>query len=111
MSFLPTWCPRPMRAMARMPGIRAQVTRAAAGASGFFTLIQSAHRPRPIGPGPGAPRESGTVRLEEAVDASRAALTEWTRERQPLEWATTQNNLGTALETLGERESGTARLD
>jgi hypothetical protein len=29
----------------------------------------------------------------------------------PLDWATTQNNLGTALETLGERESGTARLE
>ncbi len=29
----------------------------------------------------------------------------------PLEWATTQNNLGTALSTLGERESGTARLE
>ena len=29
----------------------------------------------------------------------------------PLDWAGTQNNLGTALETLGERESGTARLE
>jgi len=29
----------------------------------------------------------------------------------PLDWATTQNNLGKALSTLGERESGTARLD
>jgi hypothetical protein len=28
----------------------------------------------------------------------------------PLDWATTQNNLGDALQTLGERESGTARL-
>ena len=28
----------------------------------------------------------------------------------PLQWATTQNNLGIALEGLGERESGTARL-
>jgi hypothetical protein len=27
------------------------------------------------------------------------------------DWATTQNNLGGALETLGERESGTARLE
>ena len=39
------------------------------------------------------------------------ALTEWTRERVPLDWATTQNNLGNALQTLGERESGTARLE
>jgi hypothetical protein len=29
----------------------------------------------------------------------------------PLQWATTQNNLGTALSRLGERESGTARLE
>ena len=28
----------------------------------------------------------------------------------PLDWAATQNNLGAALATLGERESGTARL-
>ena len=29
----------------------------------------------------------------------------------PLDWATTQNNLGTAPSTLGERVSGTARLE
>ena len=29
----------------------------------------------------------------------------------PLDWATTQNNLGNALLRLGERESGTARLE
>jgi len=28
----------------------------------------------------------------------------------PLDWAMTQNNLGTALQTLGERESGAERL-
>jgi hypothetical protein len=38
-------------------------------------------------------------------------LQEWTRERVPLDWAMTQNNLGIALKTLGERESGTARLE
>jgi hypothetical protein len=38
-------------------------------------------------------------------------LEERTRERVPLDWATTQNNLGTALSSLGERESGTARLE
>ncbi len=32
-------------------------------------------------------------------------------ERGPLDWAMTQNNLGNALRTLGERESGTARLE
>jgi tetratricopeptide (TPR) repeat protein len=50
-------------------------------------------------------RESGTVRLEQAVRAYRAALQEWTRERVPLDWAMTQNNLGTALSILGEREN------
>ena len=49
--------------------------------------------------------------LEEAVTAYRDALLERTRERVPLQWATTQNNLGNALSTLGERESGTARLE
>ena len=56
-------------------------------------------------------RESGTARLEEAVAAYRAALEERTRDRVPLEWATTQSNLGDALRVLGERESGTARLE
>jgi len=33
------------------------------------------------------------------------------RSRVPLDWAMTQNNLGAALVALGERESGTARLE
>ena len=49
-------------------------------------------------------RESGTARLEESVAAYRAALEERTRDRVPLDWAMTQNNLGTALFDLGERE-------
>ena len=32
------------------------------------------------------------------------------RARVPLEWATTQMNLGIRVRKLGERESGTARL-
>jgi tetratricopeptide (TPR) repeat protein len=56
-------------------------------------------------------RESGTARLEQAVEAYRAALEEYSRDRVPLDWAATQNNLGNALRTLGERESGTARLE
>ncbi len=56
-------------------------------------------------------RESGTARLEEAVAAHRAVLAEWTRDRVPLYWAGTQNNLGNELATLGERESRTARLE
>ena len=38
-------------------------------------------------------------------------MQEYTRARVPLEWAMTQMNLGNALQTLGERESGTARLE
>ena len=56
-------------------------------------------------------RETGAERLLEAVEAYRAALEEWTRERAPLDWAMTQNNLGNALSTLGGREAGTARLE
>ena len=56
-------------------------------------------------------REAGTERLEQAVDAHRAALQERTRERVPLDWAMTQNNLGNVLTSLGEREAGTERLE
>jgi tetratricopeptide (TPR) repeat protein len=49
--------------------------------------------------------------LEEAITAYREALQELTRARLPLQWATTQMNLGNALVRLGERESGTARLE
>jgi hypothetical protein len=51
------------------------------------------------------------VRLEEAVAAYREALEEQTHDRVPLDWATTQYNLGIALKAVGERESGTAKLD
>ena len=46
----------------------------------------------------------------EQLEMLRAALQERTRERVPLDWASTQHNLGTALHALGEREPGTARL-
>jgi hypothetical protein len=49
--------------------------------------------------------------LAGAAEAFRAALEERTRERVPLDWAATQNNLGGALTRLGQRESGTARLE
>jgi len=54
-------------------------------------------------------RESGTARLEEAVAAYRDALKERTRERVPLDWAMTQNNLETALRVLDERKRQTPR--
>jgi tetratricopeptide (TPR) repeat protein len=56
-------------------------------------------------------RETGIERLEEAMTAYRAALNEYTRERVPLQWAATQNNLGLALWRLGERETGIERLE
>jgi hypothetical protein len=45
------------------------------------------------------------------VNAYRDALQERTRERAPLSWARTQNNLGNALRILGQREPDDARLD
>ena len=56
-------------------------------------------------------RESGMERLEEAVEVHRAALEEFTRERAPLDWAFTQNNLGGALHQLGDQGGGTQRLE
>jgi hypothetical protein len=43
--------------------------------------------------------------LEEAIGDLEEALKERTRERVPLDWAQTQNNLGFALFRLGEREA------
>src|SRR5436305_752610 len=48
--------------------------------------------------------------VEEGGAAYRAALDELTRDRVPLQWATTQMSLGTALLRLGDRENGTAHL-
>jgi len=45
-----------------------------------------------------------------AVDAYRATLNEWTRERVPNDWAMVQNNLANTLRTLAEREDSTPRL-
>ncbi len=46
-----------------------------------------------------------------AIAAYQDTLKEYTRERAPLDWAMAQNNLGVALSTFGERESGTMRLE
>lgn len=48
---------------------------------------------------------------ERQISAYNEALKEWTRDRVPLDWATTQNNLGGALSALGQRESGTDRRE
>ena len=55
--------------------------------------------------------ENVTALAGGAVAAYQEALEERTRKRMPLNWATTQNNLATALTTLGRRESGTAWLE
>src|SRR3954447_16145271 len=49
--------------------------------------------------------------LRSAIERQRQILALRPRERVPLDWATTQNNLGLALWTLGARESGTDRLE
>ena len=51
------------------------------------------------------------MRLEEAIATFRETLKEWTREREPLDWARAQNNLSNALIQLGVREGGTAQLE
>ena len=49
--------------------------------------------------------------LETSIARWRSLLEQTARDRVPLDWAGTQNNLGSALSTLGARESGTARLE
>ncbi len=49
--------------------------------------------------------------LSEAIELYGLCLAQTPPARAPLDWATTQNNLGLALFRLGERESGTARLE
>jgi hypothetical protein len=47
--------------------------------------------------------EIGTTSFEEAVVVYRDALLERTRERVPLDWATTTGNQGMAMRLLAER--------
>jgi tetratricopeptide (TPR) repeat protein len=49
--------------------------------------------------------------LAESIDIDRRCLVIAPRSEKPLQWAETQMNLGIALRVLGERESGTARLE
>ena len=49
--------------------------------------------------------------LEQAVQAYRAALEIFSRERVPLKWAATQTYLGAALSQLGDRKAGTEQLE
>jgi tetratricopeptide (TPR) repeat protein len=49
--------------------------------------------------------------LRSSIDVYRRAVADFPHERVPLDWAVTRDNLGLALERLGERERGTARLE
>jgi tetratricopeptide (TPR) repeat protein len=49
--------------------------------------------------------------LRSAIERRKRLAELIPRERAPLQWARTQNSLGIALRRLGERESGTARLE
>jgi tetratricopeptide (TPR) repeat protein len=49
--------------------------------------------------------------LNAAIDKQKRLVELTPRGRVPLNWAGTQNNLGNALQALGERENGTARLE
>ena len=51
-----------------------------------------------------------SVYLARAESSFHAALEIYSRDRVPLRWAMTQNNLGNTLAILGELEGGTARL-
>ncbi|MER8808660.1 caspase family protein [Mesorhizobium australicum] len=55
-------------------------------------------------------RESDPKRLNEAVAAMRATLEKRPRHKVPLDWASSQNNLGLALYALSEREPGGEHL-
>jgi tetratricopeptide (TPR) repeat protein len=49
--------------------------------------------------------------LNQSIDTWRLVFQYRTRQRAPFAWAMTENNLGNALELLGERESGTRHLE
>jgi hypothetical protein len=49
--------------------------------------------------------------LIEAIDTYRGGLALLARAESPLQWALAHTNLAVALETLGEREDGTARIE
>ena len=51
------------------------------------------------------PSYAWSFAIRQALTAHREALKEYARKRVPLQWAMTQNNLGNALRSLGEREN------
>lgn len=54
--------------------------------------------------------EQGAERLAHAITAHNAALSVFTRERWPLEWANVQNSLGVAQEIVGKLQDDTILL-
>jgi tetratricopeptide (TPR) repeat protein len=48
--------------------------------------------------------------LREAIEVCRSALAQYPRSEAPIPWANAETDLGNVLQTLGQRESGTARL-
>jgi hypothetical protein len=56
-------------------------------------------------------RDSGTVKLEEALAAYREALKERTRERVPLQWAMSFGNQGVVLLLLAQRRGDAAMAE
>jgi hypothetical protein len=56
-------------------------------------------------------RDSGTDKLEQAVEAYQQALKERTRDRVPLDWAMTQYNLALTYLTMFEKTAQAAHLD
>jgi len=59
----------------------------------------------------GTSRQITPERLADAVNALRLAQRRYSRDKAPVEWAMLQNNLGNALARLGERESGSSRIE
>jgi hypothetical protein len=55
--------------------------------------------------------ESGTARLEEAVEAYRAALQEITRERSPFQWALNVGGQGLAMMAIADRKNDAATAE
>jgi tetratricopeptide (TPR) repeat protein len=49
--------------------------------------------------------------LEESVELLHKVLDQWSRERDPRDWAMAENNLGIALWTLSTRGGGAAQLE
>ena len=56
-------------------------------------------------------RESGTKSLTEALQIFRDSLAIFEREKDDINWAAAQNNIGNVLLALGQRENGSKRLE